>query len=449
MESEEETRCKPVDEPKPLIERVDPDSIAAEMGIERGDTVLAINGRRPRDLIDYRYLCADEELEIDILKNSGEVWVCDIRKEYDEDLGLGFAADSFDGTMLCANKCIFCFIDQMPPDLRSSLYLKDDDYRLSFLHGNFITLTNLKRKDWDRILTMKLSPLYISVHSTDPNLREHLLHHKRAGRIMEQLTLLAHAGIEMHTQIVLCPGVNDGDELAGSIRDLSTLWPWVKSIAIVPVGLTRFRENLRLLRKFTAAEAAALVDRVHQVQKEFQARYGSSLVYLGDEFYVLAGRGFPPAEAYGDFPQLENGVGLVRLFYDSFAGEEKKLPAALAAGRKIAIVTGTAGEYVLRPVVERLNRIENLQVELVGVFNEFFGGQVTVAGLLTGRDVLAALKKRLPFDLVLLPSVMCKREGPVFLDGKTTADLAGELSVPVKVVDLEAGARHLVESILE
>ncbi len=434
---------------KSTIDRVLPDSIAGELGIEAGDVLASINGQQPRDLVDYRFLCADDELEIEIIKKDGEVWVCDIQKEYDEDLGLGFAEDTFDGIMGCVNKCIFCFVDQMPPDMRESLYVKDDDYRLSFLHGNFVTLTNLQKKDWERIIRLRISPIHVSVHCTNPQMRELMLGHKRAGKILDQLTLLAKAGIDLHTQIVLCPGINDGEELDRTIRDVAVLWPHVKSMAVVPVGLTRHRNNLRALRKFTSAEASGVIDQIHRYQHEFLDKYESPLVYVGDEFYVAAGREFPESKYYGDYPQMENGVGLVRFFYDSFEDQQSVLPIALPKTRKVAVVTGVSGESVLRPVIDRLNRIENLQVELVGVFNEFFGGHVTVAGLLTGNDLTAALRKRLPVDCILLPSVMCKRDEPVFLDGKTIADLSGELNTPVQIINIEEGAGELITAVIK
>ncbi|PKM80135.1 MAG: DUF512 domain-containing protein [Firmicutes bacterium HGW-Firmicutes-14] len=432
---------------KPIIEGIEQGSIGEELGIEKGDTLMTVNGQRPRDLIDYRFMCAEEDLELEIMKNNGEIWSCDIQKDYDQDLGLLFAGDTFDGMHSCVNKCIFCFVDQMPADMRESLYVKDDDYRLSFLHGNFITLTNINRQEMERIIKMRISPLYISVHCTNPRLREHMLGCKRAGRIMEQLSILAEAGIEMHIQIVLCPGINDGEELERSIRDLTALYPRVQSIAIVPVGLTRYRENMQALRKFNTREAGIVIDTIHLHQKRFLEKYGTPLVYLGDEFYVLAGRDFPETQYYGEFPQAENGVGLVRLFYDSFEEERSRIPDRLENKKRVALVTGVSGEKVLKPIAEDLNKTGNLDVEIVGVFNEFFGGHVTVAGLLTGRDVLKTLKEQIPFDLILLPSVMCKRDEPVFLDGKTPADLERELGVPVRVIDVDSGAGELIRAI--
>lgn len=430
-----------------IIENIKQGSIADELGLEPGDELLAINGEKPQDLIDYRFMCADDQLEIEVLRENDEVWSCEIEKEYDEDLGIGFASDIFEGIRNCANKCIFCFVDQMPVNLRDSLYIKDDDYRMSFLHGNFVTLTNLSEKDFNRIIALRLSPIYISVHSTNPELRVKLLGNKKAGKIMEQLTALARAGIEMHTQIVLCPEVNDGPELERSISDLSGLWPQVKSIAIVPVGLTGYRGNLYELRRFTSTEAGSLVDSIHSIQKQFISKYETPLVYLADEFYVMAQRDFPSDDFYGEYPQLENGVGLVRLFYDSFAEMQSILPGSMKENVRIALVTGSSGAYILKTVVDRLNQINKLHVELVAVENKFFGGHVSVAGLLTGQDVINCLLEKESFDLVLLPSVMCKRDESVFLDGKTPEDIEKALGVPVQVVNLDDGAKHLIKVI--
>jgi putative radical SAM enzyme (TIGR03279 family) len=265
---------------------------------------------------------------------------------------------------------------------------------------------------------------------------------------MEQLTALAQNGIEMHTQIVLCPEVNDGHELERSLLDLAGLWPQVKSVAIVPVGLTGYRNNLFKLRKFTPAEAGSLIDIIHMMQKEFIRKYGTPLVYLADEFYVMAQKAFPSDDLYGEYPQLENGVGLVRLFYDSFAEMQSLLPDLMEKNVRIGLVTGSSGAYVLSPVVERLNQIKNLHVELVAVENDFFGGHVSVAGLLTGQDIIKCLQKKDSFNLILLPSVMCKRDEPVFLDGKAPKDIEQALGVPVEVVNLNDGAKHLIKAIV-
>ncbi len=432
---------------KVVIDEVLTGSIASEVGIEEGDIIVSINGQKLSDLIDYRYLCADDNLEVEIQKPDGEVWVCDIEKDFDEELGLRFKQDTFDGIRRCVNKCVFCFVDQMPPGMRESLYVKDDDYRLSFLHGNFVTLTNLSQQDMERIIHMRLSPLYISVHCTDPLVRSEMLGNKKAAKIRLQLEKLADAGIEMHTQIVLCPGVNDGIYLEQTIEYLATLWPAVKSVAIVPVGLTGFRQNLRHLRKFNFEEAELLVELIHNYQKTFLKEIDNPFVYLADEFYILAEKDFPETEFYGDFPQLENGVGLSRLFYDSFYTHEAELPDSLPDIKNVALVTGVSGQKVLMPVVERLNKIKNLRVSLVPVHNRFFGGNVSVTGLLTGRDILETLKDNGKYDEVLLPSVMCKRDEQIFLDGTTPGELENALNTPVRVIDISNEAKHLIEII--
>ncbi|MBU7005545.1 DUF512 domain-containing protein [Phosphitispora fastidiosa] len=435
---------------KPVVDVVRAGSIADELGVERGDRLLTINGSRPGDLIDYRFLCADDYIQIEVMKKNGEVWACDIEKDFDEDLGIGFVRDTFDGIRNCANRCIFCFVDQMPPGMRETLYVKDDDFRLSFLHGNFITLTNLTAKDMERIVSMRLSPLYISVHTTNPELRKQMLGSPKAVKIMQQMSTLAEAGIEMHAQIVLCPGINDGPELDRTIGDLGSLYPGIKSVAIVPVGLTRFRRGLADLRKFTRKEAGYLIEHLQRLREGFLGRYGDPLIYPADEFFVLAGQGFPPAEYYRDFPQLENGVGLVRLFYDSFEGCQGLLPEELAQNKSIAIVTGASGGYVLEPVVNRLNRVRNLHVKTICAVNAYFGEDVTAAGLLTGQDIIDALKREeTRFDLILLPSVTCKKDEPVFLDGKTPDALEQELGIKVQIVDTDQGAEHLIKMIID
>jgi putative radical SAM enzyme (TIGR03279 family) len=429
------------------IENVLPGSIAQQLELEPGDKILSVNGSKPEDLIDFRFLCADEEIEIEIMKEDGQIWVCDVQKEFDEALGITFTQDTFDGIRNCANKCIFCFVDQMPVGLRESLYIKDDDYRHSFLHGNFITLTNLTKNDIDRILRMRLSPLYISVHTTNPVLREKMLGSKKAGSIMNQLKELASAGLEMHTQIVLCPGLNDGEELTRTVDDLTSLWPSVRSIAIVPVGITGYQKNIDLIRPFTSIEAQELIEVLIPVQDNLRKKTKIPCLFLADEFFVLAGHSIPKTNYYGDFPQLENGVGLVRIFYDSFEKEIKALPKSFKVTKKIAVVTGKSGEYVLEPLIKKLNTINNLHIKLIGVQNVFFGGHVTVSGLLTGSDILNEIKTLVGYDTVLIPGVMLKKGEDVFLDGKTVQDLEEKLGAKVIVIDIENGAKDFIRII--
>ncbi|BCV21484.1 DUF512 domain-containing protein [Moorella sp. Hama-1] len=422
-----------------VITAVRPDSIAAELGIAPGDEVVAINGEPVPDLIAYRYLCADENLQVEIKKAAGETWLLDIEKDYSEDLGLEFANPTFDGLRHCANKCLFCFVDQMPAGLRRGLYLKDDDYRYSFLHGNFITLTNLQPADWDYIRRWHLSPLYVSVHTTNPELRQQILGNHRAGAIMDQLQRLAAAGIQVHTQIVLCPGLNDGPELTRTIRDLSGLFPAVQSIAVVPVGLTSGREKLFPLRRVGPVAAREIVTRIAAWQADFRQRYGRGLVYGADELYLLAGLPLPPAGYYDDFPQTENGIGITRLFLDEFAGALKENRPAPAQPRRVAVATGTLAAPLLSGLVQRLTQ-ENpgLAARVVAIPNRFFGPEVTVAGLLTGRDLRTGLEEAVSWARekkgeIILPDVMLKSDTPVFLDDLTPEDLARQLGITVRV----------------
>lgn len=430
------------------VENVEPGGIAEEVGIEPGDVITAINNQPLQDLIDFRFLCADETVELAVTKTDGEIWVVEIEKDIDEDLGLTFAGATFDRIRSCANKCVFCFVDQMPKGMRETLYIKDDDYRLSFLQGNFVTLTNLKPADMDRILQLRLSPLYVSVHTTNPELRQQMLGGKNAGGIMEQLAKLAAGGISLHTQIVLCPGYNDGAELKRTISDLAGLYPATLSVAIVLVGLTKERGNLPALRMVTPEEARDIIAQIGPYQNCYQKQHGEALVYLADEIYLLAGVEIPPAEHYAGFPQLENGVGITRLFYDSFTREAVRLPKELKAPKKVTFVTGFSGSRVLAPLAGRLNRVHNLSVAVKAIPNRFFGETVTVAGLLTGHDVAAELNGQELGDLVLVPSVMCKRNEAVFLDGMTPDQLSKKLETRVEVVDLDVGARDLIDKLL-
>ncbi len=427
------------------IFRAEPGSIANELGLEPGDRVVAINGEPVRDLLDFRFLEADENLIIDIKKADGAEWVLDVEKEYDRSLGIDFGTGGFGRTRRCVNKCLFCFVDQMPAGMRKTLYIKDDDYRLSFWSGSFITLTNLCDNDLQRIAGQRMSPLYISVHTTNPELRAQMLGNHRAALILEQLHYLAEAGIEMHTQVVLCPGLNDGNEIKRTTADLADLWPAVSSLAVVPVGLTRFRQGCYPLRAVTEDEAREMLRWVHLKQDEFMAKMKYPFVFASDEFYLMSGEPVPPAGRYVDFPQTENGVGLTRLFLDEWQEVENALPRE-ALDLKATIVTGQLGEKILGPVATRLNGIKGLEVHVKAIENHFFGKQVTVTGLVTGTDILNQLKKEEIGDLLVLPSVMLKKDEHVFLDNLTPEDLAERLKKKVAVVE---GPHQLVEVLLD
>lgn len=412
------------------IVKVKPGSPAALAGIRPGDRLLAVNGRMVTDLVEYRYRVAGERVTLRVLQASG-VRDLKLSKQYDQDPGLEFASDVFDGVRTCRNRCLFCFIDQMPPSLRPTLYVKDDDYRLSFLHGNFITLTNLTPKDWKRISRWRLSPLYISVHTTDPDRRALMMGNPGARRIMSHLRRLARAGVEMHIQVVLCPGLNDGEQLERTVTDLSSLWPLVRSVGVVPVGLTGYREGLPSLREPGEDEARRLVQRARAWQASFKRELGSPFVFLADEFYLRAGVDFPPARHYDGFPQLENGIGMARLFLDQFSRAARQLPSALPVKRRVTLATGVAAAPLLRPVVQRLSRVEGLEVSLVAVENRLFGPSVTVAGLLGGADLLCSLQNCSPGDEVWIPQSMLRQGEMVFLDGWQLEDLRRRLGVTV------------------
>lgn len=432
-----------------VVAGVLPGSLGEALGLERGDRILAIDGRPPADYVDYRFQCAGDEISVLVRKADGRELLFSVQKDYDADLGVMFASDLFDGLRRCRNACLFCFLHQMPEGLRPSLYVPDDDYRLSFLHGNFITLTNLGEADLERIIAQRLSPLYVSVHATNPELRVKLMRNRRAGRIMDQLRRLAAAGIEIHAQLVLCPGINDGAELDRSVGDLAALHPSVRSIAAVPVGLTRYRAGLPALRPFTAEEAARVIDQVEGWQRRLRRQLGSRLVHAADEFYVLAGRPVPPAAVYEGFPQLENGVGLVRTFQDGFRRELRRRRSAVRRAR-VTVITGRSAA----PLLSRLAAeaaAAGVAARVVAVANEFFGPHVTVAGLLTGSDIartLAALRDQgwQPGEEVLLPGAAVRPEEGDFLDGWRPPDVARAAGVPVRVVPPDGAslARHLL-----
>ncbi|MCL4515160.1 MAG: DUF512 domain-containing protein [Firmicutes bacterium] len=417
-------------------------SIAEELGLAPGDRLLAINGQPVEDLIDYKFLSSDEEITLSVRKADGKPWSFDIEKDYDADLGLSFDEVVFGGIRRCANRCLFCFVDQMPAGMRSSLYVKDDDYRLSFWQGNFVTLTNLTDQDLDRIRRLRLSPLYVSIHTTDPRLRAGLLRNPRARGLMEQLSALGKAGIQIHAQIVLCPGFNDGPALERTVHDLAAIWPQVQSVAVVPVGLTGHREGLAPLRSLTGEEASALLTRLAGWRKEFQKRLGTRFVYASDEIYLTSGAPIPPREAYEELPQTENGVGLARLFLDDFNAAMDSFPKRLAVPRKFLLVTGVLGEKVINSLVARLNQAENLAIDLCVVENRFFGGGVTVTGLLTGADMIRGVNdhlRRRPsgFDAVLVPEIIFRSGGGITLDDFTPQALEDAVGLPVRVAPMQ------------
>ncbi len=418
------------------IKEVKKDSIAEEVGLERGDRVICVNCQEFKDILDYRYICADEGLELKACKKNGEEWVIDIEKDYDEDLGIIFESPTIGPVKRCSNRCVFCFIDQMPKGMRSSLYLKDDDYRLSFLHGNFVTLTNLSEKEIKRIKEQHLSPLYISVHTTDPGLREKMIRCKNGRNILETLNRLTASGIEMHGQVVLCPGINDGKFLDQTIKDLAGLWPSFKSVAIVPVGITRYREKENSLNIVTPGEAREIIGQIKRWQELFLKEWGTHFVFPADEFFLQAGMEIPPDSYYEDYPQTENGVGLIRLLVNNLESwKEKDLPPRVSPPLTISMVTGKLAKPYIQKVAQFFEPVEGLRVKVWVIENIFFGKDVTVSGLICGKDIIDSLCGKDLGDLLLIPDVMVKDGNDIFLDDFTREEIEDILQVKTKIID--------------
>ncbi|MBW4648412.1 MAG: TIGR03279 family radical SAM protein [Kastovskya adunca ATA6-11-RM4] len=434
-----------------LITKILPDSIAAEIGFEPGDAIVAINGQRPRDLIDYQFLCADEVLELEVLDAAGKNHFIEIEKDYDDNLGLEFEAALFDNLIQCNNRCPFCFIDQQPPGKRNSLYLKDDDYRLSFLYGSYLTLTNLTQREWDRIEQMRLSPLFVSVHATEPEIRRRLLKNHRAGQILEQLQWFCDRRLQIHAQVVVCPSINDGVHLERTLLDLASFGdgdiPAVVSAAVVPVGLTRFRPTEDELIPVSQEKAKEVIQQVQKLQEQFRQQLGSTFAWLADEWFLIAGEELPPESHYEDYPQIGNGVGSIRQFLTQFQDiASQKLPTHLETPQQFTWVVGNAVEKAFQPLVQQLNEVEGLDVNLAPLRSDYWGQEITVTGLLTGQDLLSGLQGKDLGDAILLPSLMLKHGDTCFLDDMTVEELASQLKVPILPVN---GIEELIETCLQ
>ena len=418
-----------------VIAGVEPGSIAEELELEPGDVLLEINGNKIEDAFDYHYLMNEEYVELLVRKADGEEWELEIEKEFEEDLGVTFENGMMDDYRNCTNKCIFCFIDQMPPGMRETLYFKDDDTRLSFLQGNYVTLTNLSEHDVERIIKYKLSPINISFQTTNPKLRCKMLHNRFAGRSLQIVDKLVEAGIVMNGQIVLCKGWNDGEELERSLSDLYGYLPNLQSVSIVPVGLSKFRDGLEPLEPFNAEDAKEVISQVLRWQKKALEEFGVHFVHASDEWYLLAGEELPGEDSYDGYLQLENGVGMLRLldteFHEALAGvkpEEK-------AGR-YAIATGKLAAPFLRKLVEEMKeKFPNIEVKVYDITNEFFGERITVAGLITGQDLKKQLKDRDLGEKLLLPCHMLRSGEEVFLDDVTVSELSEYLQIPIEIVE--------------
>lgn len=435
---------------KHIIENIVSGSIAEELELEIGDELISINGKEIEDVFDYHYLVNDEYLEVVVRKANGEEWELEIEKDYDEDLGIAFENGLMDNYKSCTNKCMFCFIDQMPPGMRETLYFKDDDSRLSFLQGNYVTLTNMKDKDIERIIYYHLAPINISVHTTNPELRCKMLHNRFAGESLKKIDKLYEAGLEMNGQIVLCKGVNDGEELERTISDLANYLPYMQSLSVVPVGLTKYRDGLYPLEPFTKEDARLVIATIEKWQNICMEKHGVHFVQASDEWYLLAELPLPSEERYDGYIQLENGVGMLRLLMTEFeealeeytqSEEQKEIQ------RKVTLVTGRlAAPFIEKMANKCMEQFSEVELEVVPIRNDFFGEMITVSGLITAQDMIAQLKGRDLGDYVAIPCNMLRMGEHVFLDDLTIEDV--ENALQVKILIVKSSGKDLLDACL-
>ena len=421
------------------IESIEANSIAQEIGFESGDSIISINGKKPRDLIDYQILISEEILDISVLDKNHEIHNISIEKDQDVNLGINFRDALFDSIKQCNNRCPFCFIDQQPTGKRKSLYIKDDDYRLSFLYGSYLTLTNLKKEDWERIAIQKLSPLFISVHATDPAIREKLLKNKKAGVILDQISWFEKNSIQIHAQIVVCPDINDGDILKKSILELAEFYKktsqTVLSVAIVPVGLTKFRPENDGLKSISPAYAIKTIKQVERIQASLQSTIGTRFCWLADEWYLIAGVNLPSYRTYENMPQESNGVGSIRTFLKILDKKSNNLPKKIKQPKKISWIVGKLVYEALIPTVKKLNLIDGLIINLYGLPSIYWGQDQVVTGLLTGEDLIQGLKDKDLGEAVYIPSIMLKLNTDLFLDDKNILEVENQLNTKIHVLD--------------
>lgn len=427
-----------------IVKKVQSGSIAEELGIEPGDQLLEIDGNVIEDIFDYQFYVEAEELVVLVEKPDGEQWEMEIEKEADEGLGIEFEEGLMDEYHSCHNKCIFCFIDQMPPGMRETLYFKDDDSRLSFLQGNYVTLTNMSDHDIDRIIHYHLGPINISFQTTNPDLRCKMLHNRFAGDVFPKIRRLADAGIELNGQIVLCRDINDGAELERSISDMTSYLPALRSVSVVPVGLSKYREGLYPLKPFDAQSAGEVIDLIESWQKKIYPQYGVHFVHASDEWYLLAGRPLPEEERYDGYLQLENGVGMLRLLKEEVEETLAEVkPDGETPKRRVSIATGRLAGPFLKELGKRIETVhQNVTLQIFEIRNDFFGESITVSGLITGQDLIAQLKDQDLGDELLLPTNMIRSGERVFLDDLTIEDAEEALGIPIRIV--ESGGRDLV-----
>jgi len=434
---------KNFNEGRNIIEEVKANSIAEELGVEAGDILLSINEQEVKDIIDYKYLITDDYVVVAIEKSDGEVWEMEIEKDHDEDIGIIFTNPLIDKAKSCRNKCVFCFIDQLPKGMRETLYFKDDDSRLSFLQGNFITLTNLSEDEISRIIKYRLSPINISVHTTDPELRIKILNNKNAGKINEILIRFKDAGIEMNCQIVLAPGINDGKHLEKTLKDLSNLFPSITSVAVVPVGMTKYREGLYNLESYDFSNANDVIDLIEGKQKEFIRGIDSRFVFAADEFYVLAKRALPDYADYEGFPQLENGVGLIRVFYTEVINALNQIKTVQELDKSYIIATGVLASEFMNQVAEAvMEKFQGLELKVVPIKNYFLGETITVSGLVTGKDLITQLSNYELKDGIIIPRSMLKSGEDIFLDNVTVKEI--EEALATKIIISEVDGKNFI-----
>lgn len=428
------------------IKEIEAGSIADELGLEPGDRLLAINDNEIEDVFDYHYYVNDEELVLLVEKPDGEQWELEIEKDYEEDLGIVFEQGLMDEYRSCRNKCMFCFIDQMPKGMRDTLYFKDDDSRLSFLQGNYITLTNMSDHDIERIVRYHLEPINISFHTTNPELRCRMLHNRFAGDALRKVKTLYEGRIQMNGQIVLCKGINDGEELERSIRDMAEYLPYLQSVSVVPVGLTKYREGLEPLESFTREDARQVLDIIHRWQKKLYEKWGLHFIHAGDEWYILAEEEVPEEERYDGYLQLENGVGMLRLLENEFE-EAYALLQGDNMARSVSVATGLLAAPYIQKFADRLKeKYPNTDIKVWPIKNEFFGEKITVSGLITGRDLVKQLKGQDLGERLLLPCNMFRSQEEVFLDDMTLSELKDTLQVEADIV--KSSGQDFIDAVL-
>ncbi|MEG0181101.1 MAG: DUF512 domain-containing protein [Romboutsia sp.] len=431
------------------ISKVYKDSIADEIGIEIGDLLISINDQPIQDIIEYKFLLSDEYLEVEIKKVDGEIYIYEIEKEYDEDLGIEFTNPIIDKAKSCRNKCVFCFIDQLPEGMRDTLYFKDDDSRLSFLQGNFVTLTNMSEDDINNIIKYRISPINISVHTTNPDLRKTMIKNRFAGKLYEIMERLAQAGIQMNCQIVLCPGYNDKDELTRTISDLEKLYPYVNSAAIVPVGITKHRSHLPNLEIFNEKTADETINQVHNLQSMYLEKIGTRFAFLSDEFYIIANRELLKYDEYEGFIQFENGVGMISKLEREIEDYLNTLSKdTLTRNKKVSIATGhSAYEFIRNMASKIMNKFDNIEINVYKIVNNFFGDTITVSGLITATDIIDQLKDKDLGETLYIPRSMLKSDEEIFLDNTTLEGL--QKSMNLEVVTCLNKGNDFVDKILK